>query len=369
MARAFSLEEAREKKKAFETLPIVEKVDSLADFVPSDQQNRMEAISEIEPLVKSSQLDLTESDPPDPEEILDILERIQFKLRSDAEWSPEKRPEEEEIKQTRGALIQLIQKLKGSNPNEIKAKWTSFQQVLLMDFSEKLELLRNNVNPPGPIVEQDVPKALTKRFQGDSGDYLLKIFAKENVWERDHMSAFSQQLTGLEPDITGPPIVAFIAIGLMKQGYLEGAIYAFLAILIVVLFTFRDWKAALFALSPLFITAIWTLGFMGWTKLDFNLANLIALPLVLGIVVDDGIHVVHRFRENCSDIAPIVSGSTAQAITLTSWTTMVGFGSLLFAKHYGIFSLGLLITLSVGIAWILSLVFLPTALSQWGRRL
>ena len=149
----------------------------------------------------------------------------------------------------------------------------------------------------------------------------------------------------------------------MRKGYLQASMYAFLCMLIVVWAMFRRIKETILTVIPLAITTIWMLGWMGWTGFAFNLANVIALPLILGIVIDDGIHVVHRYRENPDLARTLVSGSTAHAISLTSWTTMVGFGSLLVSGHYGIFSLGLLITVAVGIAWFLSLILLPVLLS------
>jgi hypothetical protein len=176
------------------------------------------------------------------------------------------------------------------------------------------------------------------------------------------MEAFVSQLRSIEPDITGSPIVGYLSIHQMKKGYLQGGFYAIAAIVIVLLVLFRRLKETCLALIPLVFAVIWTLGWMGGFGISFNLANVIALPLLLGIVVDDGIHVVHRFRERPHAVARLITNSTAQAISLTSWTTMVGFGSLLISRHLGIFSLGLVITVAVGTAWVLSLILLPVVL-------
>jgi predicted RND superfamily exporter protein len=149
----------------------------------------------------------------------------------------------------------------------------------------------------------------------------------------------------------------------MKKGYLHGSLYALAALFIVIWMTLRRLRETFLTLIPLAFTVLWTLGWMGWLDIPFNLANVIAIPLILGIVIDDGIHVIHRYRENPGQTESLISGSTAQAITLTSWTTMIGFGSLLISGHLGIFSLGLVVVVAVGAAWILSLVLLPVVLS------
>ena len=364
---ADSLDEVRHKERIYESLPVVRKVDSLADLIPENQIARIRAVQEMAPLVENYPVGFEEPEPLDREKTAELLEKIKFKLRVDARWDPQKKPDEEEIILTRLALSNLTEELKRSEPEVLDRQLTAFQKKLFQDFSEKFRLLKNNVQPSGPIREEDVPEEIKRRFQGESGRYLLQIFPEQDIWQKENMTTFVSQLQEVEKEVTGPSIVGFIAIDLMKKGYLQGALYAIIAIFFVVLVTFRRIKETVFALIPLIFTVVWTLGWMGWLKLPFNLANAIALPLLLGIVVDDGIHVVHRFRENPDSGESLVTGSTAQAISLTSWTTMIGFGSLLISKHYGIFSLGLLVSLAVGTAWILSLILLPVLLSWWGK--
>ncbi|GIX46172.1 MAG: hypothetical protein KatS3mg131_0383 [Candidatus Tectimicrobiota bacterium] len=99
---------------------------------------------------------------------------------------------------------------------------------------------------------------------------------------------------------------------------------------------------------------------MALCGLQFNMANLIILPLFLGIAVDSGIHLVHRAQE--APTAALLGHSTGKAVLLSSLTTMVGFGSLLVARHTGIFSLGLLLTLAVGSSLVAAFVVLPLLL-------
>ena len=97
-------------------------------------------------------------------------------------------------------------------------------------------------------------------------------------------------------------------------------------------------------------------------KIRCDMANLIIVPLFIGIAVDNGIHLVHRLLEEPASASAPLAHSTGQAIVLTSLTTMVGFGSLLIARHHGIFSLGLLSTLAVGASLLATLVGLPLIL-------
>jgi predicted RND superfamily exporter protein len=78
--------------------------------------------------------------------------------------------------------------------------------------------------------------------------------------------------------------------------------------------------------------------------------------------VENGIHLVHRFREEGEGGPALIEGSTGQAVALFSLTTMIGFGSLMVARYYGIFSMGLLLTVAVGSVLVASLTVLPLIL-------
>ena len=84
-----------------------------------------------------------------------------------------------------------------------------------------------------------------------------------------------------------------------------------------------------------------------------------AVPLILGIGVVDGVHILHRSREEPECGKNVVSKSTGQAVILTSLTTMIGFGSLMVADHQGVYSVGLVLTLGVGSCMITSVTLLP----------
>jgi predicted RND superfamily exporter protein len=135
-----------------------------------------------------------------------------------------------------------------------------------------------------------------------------------------------------------------------------------IAIIVVVIILFRHLRATVLALIPVLFGGLWTIAIMSLLEVDFNMANLIILPLFLGIAVDNGIHIVHRMFESPEAAEAPLAHSTGKAIVLTSLTTMVGFGSLMVARHNGIFSLGLISVLAVSCSLVASLVVLPLIL-------
>ena len=112
---------------------------------------------------------------------------------------------------------------------------------------------------------------------------------------------------------------------------------------------------------PLGVGVLQMFGLLGLLDIPLNPANLIALPLILGIGVDYGVHIVHEFREQQGPYR--MSPATAVAVLVDALTTLVGFGSLMIATHQGLQSLGRVLTLGVTCCLFTSLVMLPAMLA------
>lgn len=360
---ADSLAELRRKKAQFTSLPVVDRVASLASVLPENQDQRLPLVRELAPYVQDISGDWEHPEPVDLDEVALMLQKIRFKLqREPSDWDPAKRPSEAELTAARNALLALQGRMDATPAETVRRALETFQQALMADFAAKLAVLQRNVNPTAPITLAEVPERLRQRFVSQSGDrYLLQIFARDNIWEREAMRAFVTQLQSVDADITGFPVTAYHAIRQMQRGYTHGALYASLVIIGIVLLLFRRPRPTVLALLPLLFGGLWTVFCMALLDLQLNMANLIILPLFLGIAVDDGIHLVHRMREDPEGAAAPLTRSTGKAIVLTSLTSIVGFGSLMVARHAGIFSLGLLTAVSVGCALLATLVVLPLA--------
>ena len=116
------------------------------------------------------------------------------------------------------------------------------------------------------------------------------------------------------------------------------------------------------ALAPLALGVLWTLGFMHVFGLEFNLANVWALPLIIGTAAEFGLNIFVRFQEGRDTGGPTLAQSTVMAVVLNGLTTMAGFASLMVAHHRGIFGLGLLLTVGMTASLFASLIVLPVLL-------
>jgi uncharacterized protein len=115
------------------------------------------------------------------------------------------------------------------------------------------------------------------------------------------------------------------------------------------------------SLLPVAIGTLWMVGLMGLCGIPFNPANIMTLPLVIGIGVTNGIHILNRFAEEKNP--SILAKSTGKAVLVSGMTTIAGFGSLIPAEHQGIASLGLVMSIGVATCMAAALTFLPALLN------
>jgi hypothetical protein len=245
------------------------------------------------------------------------------------------------------------------------AQISRFQQEMAGDLLSRLHIWRGIANPEPPQLS-DLPTSLVDRFVGQHGKHLLKIYGRGDIWDSAALGKFVHEVRSVDPQVTGNPLQAYEASLEMKGSFQEAAIYSLLAIIGVLVLDFRSLQYALLAALPLSVGVLQTFGLLGWLDIALNPANLIALPLILGIGVDYGVHIVHEFRESSGPYR--LSSGTAVAVVVDALTTLVGFGSLMIASHQGLQSLGRVLTLGVTCCLFASLVMLPAMLTWLTRR-
>ncbi len=244
--------------------------------------------------------------------------------------------------------------------NKTALRLTQFQNALFSDIGDTFTALKNQ-DATGRIRSDDLPPALRNRFIGVTGKYLLQVYPKKDVWQRENQEEFVRELRTVDPDVTGTPVQLFEYTTLLKDSYEEAAWYALGAIAILVFIHFRSLVAVVLALLPVAIGAAWMAGLMGVFEIPFNPANIMTLPLVIGIGVTNGIHILNRFVEESTPA--ILGKSTGKAVLVSGMTTVAGFGSLILAKHKGIASLGFVMSVGVTTCMLAALTFLPALLN------
>ena len=357
LSTASTLEELRKKQEAFEKLPSVSEVDSVLRVIPDNQQEKISIVKTFAPIV--SPVRVGRSSPVDIERLLRALSELQRRLDIFATEAGEKLPED--LKTLRKETADLIQRLKTADREVAEPALSHLQAQLYRDFTSKFFDLQRNLNPR-PITLADVPEELHRKFIGRRGDFLLQINPKVDIWEREGARTFVQELRSVDPEVTGAPVITYEAIGFMERAYYQGTIYAFVAVGILSYLMIRRVRETLLALLPLVLALLWTVGLMRVFGVQFNMANVWGLPLIIGASAEFGLNVMVRYLEGRAQGGPLVARSTVMAVALSGVSTIVGFGSLMIARHQGIYSLGLLLTLGSACGLLASLVVLPVIL-------
>jgi len=243
-------------------------------------------------------------------------------------------------------------------------KLAQFQQALFSDMRTTFQLLQNQ-DDRAPLHVEDLPRAFRDQFVGVTGKILLQVFSPDNLWQRDNQEKFITALRSVDPNVTGTPVQLYEYEELLKNSYLRAAWYSLAAIVLLVLFHFRSVGAVILALLPVGIGTLWLAGLMGWFGIPINLANIMTLPLVIGIGVTNGIHILNRFAEERTP--NILARSTGKAVLVSGLTAIAGFGSLIIAKDRGIHSLGCVMAVGIAACMVAGLTFLPALLNLLGR--
>ena len=350
---ADSREELLNRKSQFLKLPSVERTEEIVSLLPVDAevkqpiieriQERLATLPERPPLITVER----------PEKLGQVLAEVQHALAG-------VRADDKSIRQ-----LELVRDhLRRIPLADCYSQISRFQQEMAGDLLSRLHILKSIANPEPPALA-DLPTSLVDRFVGQHGKHLLKIYGRGDIWDSAALGRFVHDVRTVDAQVTGNPLQAHEASLEMKHSFQEAAVYSLLAILGVLVLDFKSMRFALLAILPLSVGVLQTFGLLGVLDIPLNPANLIALPLILGIGVDYGVHIIHEFREHEGPYH--MSPATGVAVLVAALTTLVGFGSLMIATHQGLQSLGRVLTLGVTCCLFTSLVMLP-ALLTWITR-
>jgi predicted RND superfamily exporter protein len=154
-------------------------------------------------------------------------------------------------------------------------------------------------------------------------------------------------------------------INLMKKDATRAVVAVLAAVFFVLIVAFRNLKHTVLVMVPVVVGIAWMLGLMAALDIRLNIFNMVVLPTVLGIGIDNGIHIFHRYREEGGRVFHVIR-TTGGAAFLTTLTTMLGFAGTLTASNQGLQSLGLVACLGLGCCMVSSLTIFP-AIMQWAE--
>lgn len=338
-------------QKKLNTLKTVDKTVSLFDFVPDDQEDKLAIIDEMA-LTLGSQSQafpqLKTGDDPIPS-IKRMIAAIDANLP--------KRTNPADIKsllafkhELQDVLIELDARLQPDRSLFIEKIQTSLLGTLPTVMNELLMGFGAE-----EIDSSSIPAEIRERWLSKDGLYRIQIFPKEDLNDLGKLQAFITDVQAVAPDATDLPVMYWESMKAVIGSFQEAIIIALVAIALLLLFIRRSIVDTLLVMAPLVLAGLFTMATTVFTGTPINFANIIALPLLMGLGVDNGIHMVEKLHHSLSEEQNIYQSSTARGMFYGALTTISSFVGLAFSPHQGISSMGLVIT--IGIFWIMICTF------------
>lgn len=200
---------------------------------------------------------------------------------------------------------------------------------------------------------------------------VVHVYPSQGLWEKKATTRLTEEILnaaeGPQEDvfITGIFTISEELKTLVMASFKYSTVLAFMLVLLILWLHFRTWSLVVLTLTPLMVAVIWMLGAMKLLGIDITIINFVATPIIIGIGIDDGVHIVEKYLYRGKRSLAAVMTSCGKAVTLTSLTTIFGFSSLFLADYSGFTSLGLCAIMGVFFCWLGSVVLLPLLMDQF----
>lgn len=354
------LTEAETLARRFAELPEVDETQTLRNFVPERQPEKLDTISDMALFLMPALEGEKRADRPTEVELRDAFLRLADRLDRlaavpDSEASAGAR-------RLAGLVRGHVLQVSGGGAME---RWWDLERRLLASLPGRLDILKQTL-AARPVALADIPEEILRQYVAPDGRARLEIVPRDDLRDQDALRRFVRAVRSVTPEVTGSPVVLYASGGAIVAAFVEATVIALIAIVALLYATLRRIGDVLFALLPAALATILTGAFSVLVAIPLNYANVIVLPLLFGMSVVYGIHLVLRARET-DDLAEALASSTPRAMVLSAATTVASFASIALAEHWGMASLGILLTAAMIFTLGSSLVALPVAMAFFKR--
>ncbi len=329
------------KLAQLEALPMVRAVVTPEDFVPRDQDDKFFAIEDLGLLLESAVTPVTVLPSPTTDELRAALNGFAGILRA-----------------TDHPHAGLYADLAGLP----EARLLDWQADVVDGLNAELEWLRRAL-AVGPVTLDGLPAALRAGFISADGKQLSVVLPERDIADVQSLGAFIDAVQAVEPKATGRPVIEKGVGEIVIQSFQQAMLVSGVSIFVILAVVFRSLVSAFYIALPLLLAALFTLALGEILDAPLNMANVLVLPLIFGLGVDNGIHVFHRFQA-AGNVDNFMQSSTPVAALLSTLTTVGAFSSLMLSPHVGTASIGLYLTIAVGMLLVFALFLLPVLLQK-----
>jgi uncharacterized protein len=341
---ASSQQEAATMAERLSKVPEVSSVRTLASFVPSDQPKKIAAINAAAKILLPA-FEAAPGAPATDKDKIDALKRAQLAVERAAVG----RTGEGEIAAKR--LAADLGKLAAASSAVRERAESAFIEPMQIAFAG----LRAGLHPQ-PLTEQTLPANLRRQWLAPDGRARVEVLPKGALNDNVQIRNFARAVERVEPQATGGPIAILESGRTIIRAFFEAGLWALISIAILLWLTLRRIGDVMLTLIPLLVAGVVTLELCVAFGLALNFANIIALPLLLGIGVAFKIYYVTAWRGGQSQV---LQSPLTRAVFFSALTTATAFGSLWFSNHPGTSSMGKLLALSLVCTLAAAVLFQP----------
>lgn len=349
-----SLEQADKAAERLTKSPDVSQVRTLSNFIPDQQDEKLAMIAtaaeKLDPALNPKDV----SPPPSDSENVEALNEAAQRLNEAAE-DPHNAGQDKGI-----AAAKRLAAALGALARAEPAKRETAQQAMIQPLALDLGGLREAMKAQ-KVTRQSLPPELTREWITSDGAARVSIDPKDESGSNESLRAFARAVLKIEPQATEGPISILEAGHTIVGAFIEAGVLAILSIALLLWLALRRVTDMLLTLIPLMLAAVVTLEVTVLIGMPLNYANIIALPLLLGVGVAFKIYYIMAWRQGQTDL---LQTSLTRAVMFSAATTATAFGSLWFSSHPGTSSMGKLLALSLASTMLAAVLFQPILMGK-----
>lgn len=229
-------------------------------------------------------------------------------------------------RQLRDSTQALLDRLNTVDSSAKDKLLRSLEDSLLSTLSVALQRL-NRLMEAAPFSEQDLPTSLANRWHSRTGEYLVAVYPSGDIGDNESLRRFVRSVQQVAPQATGIPVISLEAGNAVIDAFIQAFSFTLIGVMVALLFMLRSLKYTLLVLVPLLLSSIFTGVFTVMLDIPFNFANIIALPLLLGLGIDSSLNMVQRSIGQQDKGENLVHTSTPRAVFYSALTTLVGLAA------------------------------------------
>ncbi len=333
-----------------EKLPVVKSVLSINSYVPKDQHQKLAQIADAATLLGPTLAPATPMPPPSAAQIRDAAAKALAKLEPVVGRTSDPRVD---------AIAQNLRRLVKAPDPVLLAVNASLTRFL----PAQLDQLRSALSA-GPVTLESLPRSLVRDWVLPDGRARIQVLPTGAARSTEGLARFVDEVSAVAPNAGGAAVTIEATSATIVNAFKTAAIFAIMAIAVILFVALRRPLDVGMVLAPLLLSALMTVIVIAALPLPLNYANIIALPLLLGVGVSFNIYFVMNWRAGRT---AVLGSATARAILFSALTTGTAFGSLALSRHPGTASMGTLLLISLGCTLVASLVFIPALLAAMPR--